>query len=135
VTAQIAREDDERQESAEDASKAQQQTSIITRPVSARYSNRRRKSPFTPTLVWENDPRLPYLPWPVRSKSRNRPQPLPPADLLIPIVVVHYCVFGILGLLAALYGLNDATSIPGSWALVGALIAVAGGASAYLLSE
>ncbi|HEU4782900.1 MAG TPA: hypothetical protein VFS83_06145 [Ktedonobacterales bacterium] len=135
ATAQAARKDEERQEPKTDASKAQQQTNIITRPVSARYSNRRRKAPFAPNLVWENDPRLPYLPWPIRSKSRNRPQPLPPADLLIPVVVAHYCVFGILGLLAALYGLNDATRISGSWALVGAFIAGLGGVAAYLLSE
>jgi hypothetical protein len=132
---QVAREGDERQEHVADASKAQQQTSIITRPVSARYSNRRRKSPFAPNLVWENDPRLPYLPWPVRSKSRNRPQPLPPADLLMPVIVCHICVAAMLGLLAALYGLPGDPSAPGTWALIGVLLAGAGSVAAYLLSE
>jgi hypothetical protein len=140
ATAQVAQnnqqhEPQEHQGHTEGDSKAQQQTNIITRPVSARYSNRRRKPPFAPDLVWESDPRLPYLPWPVRSKSRNRPQPLPPADLLKPVIICHYCVAALLGLLAALYGLPGDPSASGTWSLVGVLIAVSGGIAAYLLSE
>ncbi len=135
ANAQEAREHQERQEHEADANKAPQQTSFITRPVSARYSNRRRKSTSAPDLVWENDPRMPYLPWPMRRKSRNRPQPLPPADLLMPVIVCHVCVAAMLGLLAALYGLNGEPSAPGTWALVGVLIAGLGGMGAYLLVE
>ena len=53
----------------------------------------------------------------------------------MPVIGCHICVMAVLGLLAALYGIPGDPSAPGTWALVGALIAVSGAIAAYLLSE
>lgn len=113
----------------------QQQPNIITRPVSARYNNRQRKMPRLPDLIWENDPHLPDLPWPMRRQSGNRPHPLPPANLLMPVVVFQTCAMAIMGLVGALLGLDNSSGVVGSWTLGGAFIAGLGSAIAYVLSE
>lgn len=106
---------------------------MVTRPVSARSSHRL-NAPDMPDLVWEDDPRLAYLPWPMRRPSGNRPRPLPPADVLIPVVVAHIFVMAILGLTGALLGLDNQSAV-GSWMLIGAAIAGLGGSIAYGVSE
>jgi hypothetical protein len=113
----------------------EQQPSIITRPVSARYSNRRRKMPRPPDLIWENDPHLPDLPWPMRRQSGSRPHPLPPANLLMPVVVFQTCVMAIMGLAGALLGLDNVSGTIGMWTLAGAFIAGLGSAGTYAISE
>jgi hypothetical protein len=116
------------------ARRVYQPASAVTRPVTGRSGNRRRKLPRTPDLIWEDDPRLPGLPWPLRRQNSNRPHPLPPADALIPVVVVQIFLMAGLGMIGALLGLYNQNA-SGSWALVGALIAGLGGAIAYALSE
>ena len=116
------------------SARAQQQASAITRPVDTRYSNRRGKVTRTPDFIWENDPRLPYLPWPMRRRHGSHPHPLPPASLVTPVVVVQILAMAILGLTGALQGIGNAGSL-GTWMLAGALIAGLGSATAYTLNE
>lgn len=113
---------------------AQQQSSLITRPVTARYSNRRRNAGHTPGFVWENDPRLPYLPWPLHRHNYRPAQTLPPANVLVPVVVFQIFVMALLGLSGALIELNNDSTLA-SWTLAGAVIAGMGGAIAYAFSE
>lgn len=108
--------------------------SAVTRPVAARFSNRRRKAPAAPGFVWEGDPRLPYMPWPMRRRVSPRPHPLPAADAVVPVAVVHIFTMALLGLMGALQGLGTPGPL-GSWLLVGALIVGVGGVLAYSLHE
>jgi hypothetical protein len=108
--------------------------SAVTRPVAARFSNRRRKAPAAPGFVWEGDPRLPYLPWPMRRRLSPRPHPLPAADAVVPVAVVHIFTMALLGLMGALQGLGTPGPL-GSWLLIGALIVGVGGVLAYSLHE
>ncbi|HEU5347138.1 MAG TPA: hypothetical protein VFU63_00870 [Ktedonobacterales bacterium] len=120
--------------SAASSEAASQSASIVTRPVSARYINRRRKGAYTPDFDWESDPRLAYLPWPLRYRFSNRPQSSPSADWLSPVVVFHIFLMALLGLIGALQGFSSNNSL-GTWILVGAIIAGAGGAVAYVFGE
>jgi hypothetical protein len=118
------------------AAQEQDAKSAVTRPVAARYSNRRRKAIRPPNFVWENDPRLPYLPWPMRRRvsASARPHPLPAADAVTPVAVVQIFAMALLGLMGALQGLGVANML-GGWLLVGALIAGLGGVLAYIFHE
>lgn len=116
------------------SARAQQQASAITRPVETRFSHRRGKATRTPDFIWENDPRLPYLPWPMRRRHGSQPHPLPPASLVTPVVVFQIFAMAILGLTGALQGIGNVGSL-GTWMLAGALIAGVGGAIAYGFNE
>ncbi len=108
-------------------------TSIITRPVTSRR-NPRRKVPRPPGLIWEDDPHLPGLPWPARRLHGGRPQALPPADLVAPVVVAHALFAAALALVGALVALSNNSNLA-AWTLGGAILAGVGGGVAYVFSE
>jgi hypothetical protein len=108
-------------------------TSIVTRPVTSRH-NPRRKVPRPPGLIWEDDPHLPGLPWPARRLHGGRPQALPPADLVAPVVVAHALFAAVLALVGALVALSNSTNLA-AWTLAGAILAGVGGGVAYVFGE